>query len=1225
MKNLYRKIAFVIVFVLIQIQLLAYIKDSRFIQDIIANKNIFQDEQLLLNFDNAIWGVNSNQFNVIANDKFIDSNGIEYPITLGANGNATIQKIGSWPSGFNLDENTGIISVDNSVNERPISGLNYRVCVGQLCKESSLLYQQINDVIQVTKTITSTASDIINGKDLEYEIRILNSNNSAKSVSFEEALAASTTNTILTKNQIEFVSWVFNNPSTHPSTLLSVDNITNKLKGDFIINANSEIVIKVKANLKAIIVPSINSITNVNTLDNSDNYLANNENVLLYIDVIQYNKDLAITSRIQDPNSTQPGNRITIRVTNVGKETIIAGVNSNNKIVVELDFDATSDNVYNMILGDFTYDGPSLSTTPGNRKFILNNNVNLAPGEYKEFSFTKDNFSNAGTNQERTHTFTLKYTPDQNSTNNTSILTHRNAPQPGKISFEQNSDVLSKYVCYNGSFKMYNRTSATSEITAANVDYKYQFSNDGGLTWQFIKGYSATNNNKTIIDVSIPKPDGDNSTDIVHDKDQYNTIEFINVTSDFLIRRYSFNAGQPNLYSWTEPIEVKVEQNTIQFANGVNSFSIVKGTPFYLPQVTTTYKSDLKYFRINPDSGDLTEITDTQSPISLTLPEGVESKTYEFLVQATTTNTGGNNNSNISSALGCETLEIFKVIVYDPTKCNIYTKRTFATHVKSWTSGLSGVANPEQAIPQDYNGEIHVNRANAATLIGGVVLLGIGTVGVDLYFTDESGNLLNLKNKKVVIKLGEQYSGLKVAGGLSVRAIKTDRTLNNLSVAPNLVGATKGVKGGVLDALKGDNVFEYSFIPATTSGTPEEFNGVRIQLGSLIGVADLASVFYAYIEEEDTITNNDDYCTLINSDIIVSPPSSLQYPDNQRDVDVSYVKSGSDKIENQNIKLNRSAEDAYWGNYSEVLNVASSLSSVVFPYYSIDDDYDSYTLFNATAGVLNMQFLRAKLRQAARPGDQVQITLAYPNINVLNLNLLQLRDFKIVYYNKGAKVGEELLEKFRVLDIGLFNFKDKRRAVLSRPVNFIYDEVELQQFNTVSVNLGDGIHIHDIRINPLLAFSTQQDPKDVTEICAAEPIIIEKPDFCTTYRLSLARVSKFGTENYKKEDGSDLLDYKGRKIYPIEEIVDLTPEELTSFGIDSTVFNSIDLDNELKAYFNLELSQLFTGELYDGKMLIKLQAVRKGCDYGEPQYLRVDFNNCNQGIINPVIMNSAKY
>lgn len=104
MKNLYRKIAFVIVFVLIQIQLLAYIKDSRFIQDIIANKNIFQDEQLLLNFDNAIWGVNSNQFNVIANDKFIDSNGIEYPITLGANGNATIQKIASWPSGFNLDK-----------------------------------------------------------------------------------------------------------------------------------------------------------------------------------------------------------------------------------------------------------------------------------------------------------------------------------------------------------------------------------------------------------------------------------------------------------------------------------------------------------------------------------------------------------------------------------------------------------------------------------------------------------------------------------------------------------------------------------------------------------------------------------------------------------------------------------------------------------------------------------------------------------------------------------------------------------------------------------------------------------------------------------------------------------------------------------------------------------------------------------------------------------------
>lgn len=788
-----------------------------------------------------------------------------------------------------------------------------------------------------------------------------------------------------------------------------------------------------------------------------------------------------------------------------------------------------------------------------------------------------------------------------------------------KSSFEPGSINSPSIGCYDSIFTISQIGPAVftqSLVVPSTRIYRYtwQVSHDNGLTWQTLIELDDDQNSESSAVGEV------GSVTI----NSGNSVVISNVTKDFYIRRVAktWDGLQfKYIYSYTTPTLIAVAKNNeIIFPNGVNSIAVPLGQNVNLPEITTTYKSAVTYTKV----GD----TGTVSPTNITLPVGY----HEYNVKAITADTstvGANSNTTISPALDCETTAVIKVIVYDPKDCDVYVKRTFATHSRGWTSGLSGVANPEQAVPDTST--LNINRANAATLTGGVVLLGIGTVGIDLYFTKTDGTLYSgteLEGKKVVVKFGEQYSGLKVAGGVSVVGldIPTSTSLTNLPLAPKQSGKTFGIKGGLLDALKGDNVFEYSFTPTDRDDDYVPYNGIRIQLGSLIGVADLASVFYAYIEEEGEIVqtgainkniNQADYCTMLSSNVVVSPPSSLLYPTNQRDVDATWVKSGADSpIVNTNIKLNTFVEDAYWGNYSEVLNVASGLSSIVFPYYAVDTDYDSYSLFNSTAGVLNRQFLKAKLKQKARPGDQVQITLAYPSINVLNLSLLQLGNFKIVYYLDGAVVGEERLEQFRILDLGLFRFRDKRRAVLSRPVNFLFDTVELQQFNTVSVNLGDGLHVHDIRINPLRAFSGMTDPKQVTKLCVDEPLLIQKPDACTGYEISLARVTEYGPA-YENVDGSPMLDYKGQPIRSIYAIEDIPNSTLKDVGVDNTGFIS---------YFDLNINKLFVGPDYDGKMLIKIQTKRQGCNYGEAQYLRVDITNCVDGaIVNPIIKSGANY
>ena len=723
---------------------------------------------------------------------------------------------------------------------------------------------------------------------------------------------------------------------------------------------------------------------------------------------------------------------------------------------------------------------------------------------------------------------------------------------PGTIAVERAN------TCYNGSVAVNNLVAGTAAgglgVTTA---YAWELSSDNGATWRNFTNESA---GEVLVDFLI---------------DGGNKITINGLKKTILVRRQfsrsTLLGGVTNLdYSPAVTVQVQ-QQNIISFPDGRNSFAIQQGTNFTLPTATGSLPST---FQITDRAGNVV------SGVISNLPKGE----YYFTYKATTTSTGG-------TLAGCESFATLQLIVYDLNNCNLTKQRRYATNQHGWASGLSAVNNAGNAV----NGD----RSQYATLAGGVVLLGIGTVGIDLYFTKPDGTLYTgeeLRNKKVTIKLGEQYSVLKLIGGISVvgRNAANLAAINTSSNALNS-GNTFSVKGGLLDLLKGDNVFEYSFIPAASNGAAVPYNGVRIILSSLLGVADQATVFHAYIEDEVEINPGTNSCAN-NNPITVNPP--VAYPTTQNGVNVV----------NSPITLNQFVEDVNWGNTTAGLNLATALSTVNYPYYAVDNDYNSFAVFNTTAGVLNQQFLNVRFRQNARPGDQVQITLGTENASILTLGLLNLSSYRIKYYLGDTQVGTQTLDQFKLLDLGLLRLTQGQKIVISSPISIPFDKVQIEQFNTVNVNLGNQFYVYDVRINPQMLFEGQTDPKQITTVCAADYLAIQTMDYCTTYDVSFAEVTEFG-EQLRNEQGQPIVDSQGNPILSIVSVNDIPNSQLKFSHYGSNM-----------AYY--EIDRMYNE--YQGRLVIKIQTKRQGCNYGDAQYLRVNLINCNDAVVNPIIKTGVK-
>ena len=433
------------------------------------------------------------------------------------------------------------------------------------------------------------------------------------------------------------------------------------------------------------------------------------------------------------------------------------------------------------------------------------------------------------------------------------------------------------------------------------------------------------------------------------------------------------------------------------------------------------------------------------------------------------------------SSTGCTTFESLVVNVWDSSVCPPLTERVYATGVGKWQTTsyttLGGfVAGKENATDTD--------PTTHSTISTTVALLGLGTTWQNIYF---DGDQPVPAGTPVTIKLGKEYSGLVLAGGMSVVGLDANG---------KRIGAIKPVAGGVLDLLASDNVFEYTFVPSDKNGA-QAYHGVQISLGALVGVAQLAKVYGVYYEKRvDAFSPG--YCAPVTTGV------------------------------------HESVLDVLHGVQDIGLGVASATASVSHAWNAVDDDLETYAMISRGVAVANMASLTVVFKQQAVPGDKLHIITEVPGNPVLSLELI--KGYKIQRYLGDQKVGEEIdgTGGVKVIDLKLLGigYKNKFKMIIDE-VDEPFDRVKISYGSIVGV-LGNFTKVYEVSIAPKIDLGSNFDiEKETKDICNSGVLEILPSDACSTYKI------------FTQEKGGDELTDLGNnkfkmpgKITPIEEVDD---------------------------------------------------------------------------------------
>ncbi|ERJ59381.1 hypothetical protein M472_11410 [Sphingobacterium paucimobilis HER1398] len=380
----------------------------------------------------------------------------------------------------------------------------------------------------------------------------------------------------------------------------------------------------------------------------------------------------------------------------------------------------------------------------------------------------------------------------------------------------------------------------------------------------------------------------------------------------------------------------------------------------------------------------------------------------------------------------CSASETIVVNVYDGQDCPPQMERVYATVDKGWGSIITGGVT-ETGNATDGNPKTH------SRIITGVGLLGIGTAWQNIEFDHEIK-----AGTPVTIKLGKEYSGLTLAGGLSVQGIGVDG---------KAFGSLKPVDGALLDLLVADNVVEFTFVPADRNG-PKAFKGVRVTNGALLSVAQISKVYGAYYNRPGQ--------------------ADCEPIDNNTNTDVLDVLHGVEDLG---------------------LGVASATASVVSPWKAVDNDLSTSAKLVRGVAVLNAANLTVVFKNQVMPTDSLRIIMKDITNKGLNLNLLT--GFRFQRYLGGQKAGNPI-QGLDVLNLALLNFKGDKATMMVDAFAEPYDRLQIALGSIVQVGLSDQVEIFDVAIQPTIKYGSI-DGK--FEICAGEDINFERIDECTTYKV----------------------------------------------------------------------------------------------------------------------------
>ncbi|AJH15727.1 DUF11 domain-containing protein [Myroides profundi] len=474
--------------------------------------------------------------------------------------------------------------------------------------------------------------------------------------------------------------------------------------------------------------------------------------------------------------------------------------------------------------------------------------------------------------------------------------------------------------------------------------------------------------------------------------------------------------------------------------HGETFFTVVKGEQIVWPNITV-------------DEGTLTYANESNTAIP-SLPVSLDTVGQtSFIITATNAN-------------GCTSSEVITVTVLDNSDCPPAIQRVYATESTSWGSIITGgVTAKENAIDND--------PTTHSRIVTGLGLLGIGTTWQNIYFDH-----VVPKGTPVTIKLGKEYSGLVLAGGLSVQG---------LDAKGNTIGTLKPVAGGLLDLLSADNVNEFTFVPSNSKGA-QDYKGVRISQGSLVGVAQIAKVYSVF-----------------------------------------YTKLGSVHCDAVTTDIHKNIADVYHGVGDIGLGVASSVSGVYNPWRAVDNDPDSYATISRVLGVANQAHMTVVFKQQTMPTDELHIITEIPGNPVLSLELI--KGYKVQRYLGSKKVGPEIEgSKTNFIDLKLLgiNYKNKYKFIV-QAFDEPYDRVKITYTTLVSV-IGDFVNIYDVNIVPKV------DPgyevgKEYLDMCFGGVLHLSRIDACTEYEVFKSREAiiplvKTGSTSFKLPNDLEIVEFE---------------------------------------------------------------------------------------------------
>lgn len=388
-------------------------------------------------------------------------------------------------------------------------------------------------------------------------------------------------------------------------------------------------------------------------------------------------------------------------------------------------------------------------------------------------------------------------------------------------------------------------------------------------------------------------------------------------------------------------------------------------------------------------------------------------------------NTVGTKSYTVKATNGpCTISKQVLVTVFDRNSCPINTKRVYAS-----TARLIGVGS-------NINNAVDGNPATFATISSVVGILGLGTSWIDLKFATEVP-----AGTPVTVKVGKEYSGINLLGGASIGAFKTNAYGTNLPF-----GSLQPIDNSIITVLGGTNQYEITFVPKNLN-TNATYDGVRIQIGGVVTVADNLNVYGAYYNVPDAANAN---C-------------------NAADI-----------------------YDLLSGVNTYGVSVASLTVGVDTPQHLLDSDETNYARMYGGVSVAAASYITTVFKNQSLPNDLIEIKLRNPN-GILDVNLLT--GLFLTKYQGSTRVGERTALNGNILGLTLLSGNDTGIVTVNIPSDAAFDRVTLEMGGVL--NVASFLDIYYIKRKPNLKLNGL-DINDLT-VCKGTVLSITNTN-CYTYK-----------------------------------------------------------------------------------------------------------------------------